>query len=162
VRGEGELARECHPRRAEKEPDGRVTVSAPEEYPQPEFGEQGVDEQDGHQGRDRDLRRGSAVEGGIEVRDARELRIKESDRIAAIVENLRRMGADVEEFDDGLRVGRSRLKGAVVDSFGDHRVAMSVAIAGLFADGETEISGADCIGISYPAFFETLASIVKH
>lgn len=105
---------------------------------------------------------GTQVEGGIEVRDARELRIKESDRIAAIVENLRRMGADVEEFDDGLRVGRSRLKGAVVDSFGDHRVAMSVAIAGLFADGETEISGADCIGISYPAFFETLASIVKH
>jgi len=87
---------------------------------------------------------GTQVEGGIEIRDAGELRIKESDRIAAVVDNLKRMGAEVEEFEDGLRVGRSNLKGAVIDSFGDHRIAMAFAVAGLFAEGETEIIAAEC------------------
>lgn len=103
---------------------------------------------------------GTQLENGLEVRDAAELRVKESDRIAAIVENLRRMNAAVEEFPDGFRVEKSSLKGAAVDSFGDHRIAMAFAIAGLFADGETEIAGAECAAVSFPAFFETLSRIV--
>ena len=102
---------------------------------------------------------GTQVQGGIEVRDAGELRVKESDRIAAVAENLRRMEADVEEFEDGLRVGRSRLKGATVDSFGDHRIAMAFAVAGLLAEGETEIRGAECAAVSFPNFFDVLSSI---
>ena len=85
--------------------------------------------------------------------------MKESDRISAVVENLRRMGAEVEEFEDGLRVGRSKLKGTVIDSFGDHRIAMAFAVAGLFADGETEIRGAECAAVSFPGFFDVLSSV---
>lgn len=103
---------------------------------------------------------GTQTESGIEIRDAGELRVKESDRIAAVAENLRRMGANVEEFEDGLRVGPSELRGAVVDSFGDHRIAMAFAVAGLFADGETEILGAECAGVSFPEFFDVLSSLV--
>lgn len=103
---------------------------------------------------------GTQIDGGLEIRDAAELRVKESDRIAAIVENLRRMGATVEEFSDGLRVERSELQGAEIDSFGDHRIAMAFAVAGLFADGETEIHGAECADISFPGFFDTLQSVV--
>lgn len=102
---------------------------------------------------------GTQLENGLEVRDAGELRVKESDRIAAVVENLKRMNAQVEEFSDGLRIGRSNLKGAVVDSFGDHRIAMAFAVAGLFAEGETEIKGADCAAVSFPEFFDRLASL---
>ena len=102
---------------------------------------------------------GTQLEGGLEVRDASELRVKESDRIAAVVENLRRMGADVEEFPDGFRVGRSQLKGAVIDSFHDHRIAMAFAVAGLFADDETTVEGAECAAVSFPAFFDVLAEI---
>lgn len=101
------------------------------------------------------------VESGLEIRDAAELRVKESDRIAAIVENLRKMGAEVTEFPDGFHVGRSDLKGAAIDSFGDHRIAMAFAIAGLLADGETEITGADCADVSFPGFFQSLASVVR-
>ncbi len=104
---------------------------------------------------------GTRLAGGLEVRDAGELRIKESDRIAAIVENLRRMGADVEEYEDGFRVERSALRGGVVDSFGDHRIAMAFAVAGLFADGETEIKGADCAAVSFPAFFDELKRVIN-
>lgn len=104
---------------------------------------------------------GTQLQSGLEVRDAAELRVKETDRIAAVVQNLRRMGADVEEFDDGFRVGRSRLKGARVDSFGDHRIAMAFAIAGLIAtEGDTQIDGADCVDVSFPGFFETLENVV--
>jgi 3-phosphoshikimate 1-carboxyvinyltransferase len=99
---------------------------------------------------------GSQIEGGLEIRDARELRVKESDRILAVVENLRRMGAFVEEFPDGFKVERSYLKGATIDSFGDHRIAMAFAIAGLFADGETIVEGAECAAVSFPRFFEVL------
>jgi 3-phosphoshikimate 1-carboxyvinyltransferase len=102
---------------------------------------------------------GTQLEGGLEVRDATELRVKESDRIAAVVENLRRMGADVEEFPDGFRVNRSQLKGSTIDSFHDHRIAMAFAVAGLFADGETTIEGAECAAVSFPAFFEELERI---
>lgn len=99
---------------------------------------------------------------GIEIRDARELRVKESDRIASIVTNLRAMGAKAEEFDDGLRIpGGQELHGAALDSFGDHRIAMAFAVAALRAEGETEISGADAAVISYPEFFNTLDSLVQ-
>jgi len=104
---------------------------------------------------------GTQLDCGIEVRDAGELRGKESDRIAAIVENLRLMGAGVTESDDGFRVERSRLKGTVIDSFGDHRIAMAFAVAGLLADGKTEIIGAECADISFPNFFHVLADVVR-
>lgn len=99
---------------------------------------------------------GTQLEGGIEIRDAAELRVKESDRISAVVENLKRMGAAVTEFADGLKVERSELRGAKIDSFGDHRIAMAFGVAGLFADRETEIEGAECANVSFPGFFETL------
>lgn len=100
------------------------------------------------------------MEGGLEIRDAAELRVKESDRISAVVENLRRMGAFVEEFPDGFKVERSFLKGAKIDSFGDHRIAMAFAVAGLFASGETIIEGAECADVSFPRFFEVLERVV--
>ncbi len=92
--------------------------------------------------------------GVTEVHGASELRVKESDRIRAIVVNFRRMGVDLEEKEDGFIIeGPQRLKGASVESFGDHRIAMTMAIAGLVADGETEIRGFDCFGISFPDFY---------
>lgn len=104
------------------------------------------------------------TEEGIEIRDAQELRIKESDRIATVAENLRRMGARVEEFPDGLRVaGRSagRLRGATIDPHDDHRIAMAFSIAALGAEGETVIRDADCVKISFPEFFELLEGLAK-
>ena len=99
---------------------------------------------------------------GIEIRDAQELRVKESDRIASMAANLRLMGAEVEEFEDGLRIpGKQKLHGASIDSFGDHRIAMAFAVAGLKADGETQIKGADAVVISYPEFFPTLESLLQ-
>ncbi len=106
---------------------------------------------------------GSQTEGGLEIRDARELRVKESDRISATVENLRAMGAEVEEFDDGLRVrGPARLGGARLRSFGDHRIAMAFAVAALAAEGETFIEGAEeCVAVSFPEFFPLLESLAE-
>ena len=104
---------------------------------------------------------GTQIENGLEIRDAAELRVKESDRIAAVVENLRRMNAKVEEFPDGLKVYKSDLKGASIESFGDHRIAMAFSIAALFATGETEISGAECAAVSFPEFYEVLSKVVK-
>lgn len=99
---------------------------------------------------------------GIEVRDAKELRVKESDRIAVVATNLRRMGADVHEHDDGLTIpGGQSLHGAEIDSFSDHRIAMAFAVAALRAKGETLIRGAESAAISYPAFFETLEAIIE-
>jgi len=101
-------------------------------------------------------------EQGIEVRDGKELRVKESDRIATVASNLRKMGAEVEERPDGLHVpGRQRLHGAELDSFGDHRIAMAFAVAALRAEGETTIRGAEAAGVSYPTFFDDLTSIVR-
>jgi len=102
---------------------------------------------------------GTQLDGGLEIRDAGELRVKESDRITSVVTNLRAMGAEVSEFEDGLKVERSNLTAAAIDSFGDHRIAMAFAVAGLLATGETEIIGADCAAVSYPSFFEDLASV---
>jgi len=99
---------------------------------------------------------------GIEIRDARELRVKESDRIAALAANLRAMGAHLEEREDGLKIpGGQKLHGAEVDSFGDHRIAMAFAVAALRAEGETKISRADAAVISYPGFFDTLESLAQ-
>ena len=101
------------------------------------------------------------TEQGIEVRDAKELRVKESDRIASIAINLRRMGAEVEEREDGLRIpGSQTLHGAELDSCGDHRIAMAFSIAALRAEGETLIRRAESAAISYPAFFAKLEELV--
>jgi 3-phosphoshikimate 1-carboxyvinyltransferase len=102
------------------------------------------------------------TDAGIEIRDARELRVKESDRIAALAANLRALGADVEEREDGLRIpGKQNLHGAEVDSFADHRIAMAFSVAALRAEGETLIKGAGAAVISFPEFFEVLASVVQ-
>jgi 3-phosphoshikimate 1-carboxyvinyltransferase len=102
------------------------------------------------------------TQDGLEVRDAKELRVKESDRIAAVAANLRKMGAEVEERPDGLRIpGGQHLHGAELDSFGDHRIAMAFAVAALRAEGETTILGADAAGVSYPAFFEELRNVTS-
>ncbi len=101
---------------------------------------------------------GTQTEDGLTFRGAQELRVKESDRIAAVADNLRRMGAEVEEFPDGMRIaGKHRLQGAEISSYGDHRIAMAFSIAGLVADGVTTIDDSDCVRISFPSFFETLA-----
>ena len=101
-------------------------------------------------------------ENGIEVRDGEELRVKESDRIAAVATNLRKMGAEFEERPDGLRIpGAQRLHGAELDSSGDHRIAMAFAVAALRADGETTILGADAAAVSYPDFFDDLRSVAS-
>jgi 3-phosphoshikimate 1-carboxyvinyltransferase len=102
---------------------------------------------------------GARLDGTLHIRDAGELRVKESDRIRSIVNNLGRMGVEVEEFDDGLRLtGRQHLRGASVDSFDDHRIAMSFAVAGLIAEGETEIVNAGAASVSLPEFYQLLAS----
>ena len=107
---------------------------------------------------------GPYTEEGIEFRDAGELRVKESDRIAALAENLRRMGAQVEERPDGLRVeGRKagKLHGAEIEPRGDHRIAMAFAVAGLAAEGKTVIRDADCAGVSFPTFYEELDRLAQ-
>jgi 3-phosphoshikimate 1-carboxyvinyltransferase len=105
---------------------------------------------------------GTQTENGLVFRGAQELRVKESDRIAAVVDNLRRMGAEVEEYPDGLRVpGGQRLTGAEITSYGDHRIAMAFSIAGLIADGPTTIEDSDCVQISFPAFFEIVGKVVQ-
>ncbi|MDT8070912.1 MAG: 3-phosphoshikimate 1-carboxyvinyltransferase [Terriglobia bacterium] len=104
---------------------------------------------------------GPYTEDGVEIRDARELRVKESDRVAAVVQNLRAMGATVEEFEDGLRVpGGQTLHGAELESFGDHRIAMAFSVAALRADGDTVINDANCVAISYPMFYEQLEKLI--
>jgi 3-phosphoshikimate 1-carboxyvinyltransferase len=105
---------------------------------------------------------GTQLRGGLEIRDASELRVKESDRISATVQNLRAMGADVEEYEDGLAItGPARLRGAELKSYGDHRIAMAFAVAALLAEGESDIEGADCVDVSFPDFFEVLESVTQ-
>jgi len=100
---------------------------------------------------------GAATRDGLTVKDAGELRIKETDRIQTVVENLRRLGVDAEEFPDGLTVpGRQKFRAAEFDSFGDHRIAMAFAVAALRADGESTIRGADAASVSFPEFWDTL------
>jgi 3-phosphoshikimate 1-carboxyvinyltransferase len=100
------------------------------------------------------------ADGITEIRGAKELRIKESDRIATVASELRKMGAKIEELEDGLKIyGPTKLTGAMIDSHGDHRIAMSAAIAGLIAEGETVIENADCIETSFPGFEALLRSL---
>jgi 3-phosphoshikimate 1-carboxyvinyltransferase len=104
---------------------------------------------------------GALANGTTIIRQAQELRVKETDRIAAIAHNLRVMGAQVIELSDGLEIhGPAALRGGHVASFGDHRIAMAFAIAGLFADGETIVQEADCVEISYPGFRDALEKIM--
>lgn len=105
---------------------------------------------------------GALAEGTTTIRDAAELRVKETDRISALVTNLRAMGAHVEEFEDGMTIhGAPQLHAAKLPSYGDHRIAMAFAIAGLFAKGETTIQDVDCVATSYPGFEQTLARIMR-
>ncbi len=108
---------------------------------------------------------GPYTELGVEIRDAGELRIKESDRIAVLAENLRRMGARVEERPDGMRVegrGAGRLRGASLDPHGDHRMAMAFAIAALGAESPSTIQNAECVAVSYPEFFPALQRLLQN
>jgi len=107
---------------------------------------------------------GPFTEKGIEIRDAKELRVKESDRIAVVADNLRRMGAVVEERPDGLRVGgrsAGRLHGAEIETHGDHRIAMAFAVAALGAEGTTTIRHSECADVSFPGFFDVLDKAVE-
>ena len=95
------------------------------------------------------------ADGTTVIRDAAELKVKESDRIATVTANLRAMGCDVTPTDDGMIIrGGKSLHGAVLDSYLDHRVAMSFAVAGLAASGETRIRDANCVDISFPGFYD--------
>jgi len=97
------------------------------------------------------------IAGKSVIAGAGELRVKESNRLAAMEAGLAAMGADIVTQDDGWVItGPRRLEGARVDSAGDHRIAMALAVAGLIADGKTEIEGAECVEISYPGFFDHL------
>ena len=105
---------------------------------------------------------GAGSDEGLVVRDAAELRIKETDRIATVAENLRRMGISSEEQSDGIRIpGRQRFRAAELDSFGDHRIAMAFSIAALLADGPCEIRGADAASVSFPEFFSILRQVTS-
>lgn len=102
------------------------------------------------------------AEGTTIIRDAQELKVKESDRIAVMVDNLRRMGADIEGTDDGMIIHGGRpLHGAVIDSHLDHRIAMSFAVAGTICDGTVEILNGECVNISYPEFYSDLYSLAE-
>jgi 3-phosphoshikimate 1-carboxyvinyltransferase len=105
---------------------------------------------------------GPYTRGGIRIRGAKELRVKESDRIALVAKNLRAMGAEAAEFEDGLDVpGGQKLHGAVIDSGGDHRIAMAFSVAALGAEGETLIQGAEAVAISFPEFFNLLDLVAE-
>jgi len=102
---------------------------------------------------------GAASSEGLTVRDAKELRVKETDRIATTAENLRRMGIVVEEFEDGMRIpGGQKFQAAAVDSFGDHRIAMAFAVAALASDGPCRIDGAEAASVSFPEFYNLLGT----
>ena len=103
---------------------------------------------------------GAASEEGLMVRDATELRVKETDRIATVAENLRRMGIQPEELPDGIGIpGGQKFRAAAIDSFGDHRIAMAFSIAALLADGPCEIRDADAASVSFPEFFRILRQV---
>jgi 3-phosphoshikimate 1-carboxyvinyltransferase len=105
---------------------------------------------------------GTQADQGLTFHGAAELRVKESDRIAVVAANLRRMGAEVEEYPDGLRVaGRQKLHGAEIDPQGDHRIAMAFATAGLVAEGTTVIHDSGCVDVSFPEFFDTLERVAE-
>jgi 3-phosphoshikimate 1-carboxyvinyltransferase len=103
------------------------------------------------------------AEGETVIRDARELRVKETDRIKAMTAELRKLGARVTESEDGMSIaGGEPLKGAKCSSWGDHRIAMAIAIAATRAGGVTEIEDAECVAVSFPGFFDVLRSLGKN
>jgi 3-phosphoshikimate 1-carboxyvinyltransferase len=103
---------------------------------------------------------GAHTERGLSITGAQELRVKESDRIAAVADNLRRMGARVQERPDGLEVaGGQKLQGALLDSFGDHRIAMAFSVAALAAQGQSRMEGADAAQVSFPEFYDLLETV---
>jgi 3-phosphoshikimate 1-carboxyvinyltransferase len=103
---------------------------------------------------------GAVSKQGLTVRDAKELRVKETDRIATVAGNMRRMGIEISTTEDGFHIpGGQRFRAAQVDSFGDHRIAMAFAVAGLAADGETIIDNAHAASVSFPEFYATLESL---
>ena len=103
---------------------------------------------------------GAASANGLTVRDAAELRVKETDRIATVAENMRRMGIEISTFEDGFHVpGRQKFRGAEVESFGDHRIAMAFAVAGLAAEGETIVKEAEAASVSFPEFYDMLNNL---
>ena len=103
---------------------------------------------------------GATSTNGLTVRDASELRVKETDRIATVAENMRRMGIEISTFEDGFHVpGKQKFKGAEVESFGDHRIAMAFAVAGLAADGETLVKEAEAASVSFPEFYDMLNNL---
>jgi len=105
---------------------------------------------------------GAASENGLEIRDAGELRVKETDRIATVVDNFRRMGIEVESQPDGMSIpGRQKFRAAGFDSFGDHRIAMAFAVAALRGDGESTVDNADSASVSFPDFFGILRQIAS-
>jgi len=100
------------------------------------------------------------MEGRLEVRDARELRIKESDRISTVVAGIRALGGQIEEFEDGFVIeGPQQLTGGRIETGGDHRIAMAFSIAGLIADGTTEIANPECASVSCPGFYDLLSTV---
>ncbi len=102
------------------------------------------------------------AEGTTIIRDAAELKVKETNRIDTVTKNLRKMGADITPTDDGMIIkGTGHLKGADLDSYLDHRIAMSFAVASMIADGETKIKDRECVNISYPSFYEDLYSLCR-
>jgi len=102
------------------------------------------------------------AQGEIEVSGAKELRVKECDRIHAICKNLKSMGAEIEELDDGFIInGPTNLKGATIETFHDHRIAMAFTIAGLIAEGGVVLDHPECASISYPEFYDVLESLKK-
>ena len=105
---------------------------------------------------------GAASEGGLRIRDAGELRVKETDRIATVVENLRRLGVQVTEHAEGMDIeGGASFQAAEFDSFGDHRIAMAFTVAALAADGESILDGSQAASVSFPEFYEKLEAIVQ-
>jgi 3-phosphoshikimate 1-carboxyvinyltransferase len=105
---------------------------------------------------------GAATEEGLVVKDASELRVKETDRIRTVVDNLRRMGVQAEELPDGMVIpGRQNFRAAELDSFGDHRIAMAFAVAALSGGGDSVIHGAEAASVSFPEFWETLEKITS-
>ena len=99
----------------------------------------------------------ACAEGTTIIRDAAELKVKETNRIDTVTENLKKMGADVTPTDDGMIIrGKTLLHGAVIDSYFDHRIAMAFSIAALVADGTTTIQNSSCVDVSYPDFYRTL------
>jgi 3-phosphoshikimate 1-carboxyvinyltransferase len=105
----------------------------------------------------------SQAEGLTSIRGAEELRVKESDRIKAMTTELRKMGVEIEEYPDGVSIkGTAMLKGGKVESYGDHRIAMSLAVAGVIAEGSTEIHNGSCVNISFPRFFDEVKRLSGH